>query len=264
MRTEAALIFLCFGAGLAGQPTPSEHAPSYLYQPAFAMDHILREPRVPYCPQPGDIFLCTGCEMWAKLGHWAAWSGAPQHSGIVFARPDGQMALLEAGPHNCLHCKTLDLISELTSYAECERVWIRRRMIPLSCEQSVRLTEFALSHEGVRFALLRMLGQLTPFRARGPLRTRFVGGPHGNRCSYFCSELVMEACVAAGLLDPTTTRPCATYPRDLFFGRSRNPFLNEHLDLSNWAPPARWTPWPDAEPPSIRPFPFLDGDDKSR
>jgi hypothetical protein len=40
---------------------------SYLYQPAFCMDYELRQPAEPYLPQPGDIFLATGREYWAKL-----------------------------------------------------------------------------------------------------------------------------------------------------------------------------------------------------
>ena len=48
--------------------------------------------------------------------------------------------------------------------------------------------------------------------------------------------------VAAGLLDPERTRPSATYPCDLFFGRSYNPFIDKHLDVNaGWHPPARWT-----------------------
>jgi hypothetical protein len=232
---------------------------SYLYQPAFCMDHELHEPAVPWVPQPGDIFVCTGREMWAKVGHWAAGTGAPQHSGIVFLRPDGQPALLEAGPNNSLHCHAMDLIPELQGYSTHERVWIRRRRVPLTEEQSAALTAFALAVEGKPFALWRMFGQLTPFRCRGS-RTECTGGPHGIRYSYFCSELATEACVAAGLLDPATTRPAAMYPRDLFFGRSTNPYIDEHLDMSEWDPPARWTLCPGTEPKNIRHFPYLDGD----
>jgi hypothetical protein len=55
----------------------------------------------------------------------------------------------------------------------------------------------------------------------------------------------MEACVAAGLLDPAVTRPSATYPGDLFFEKSLNPFLRRNFDLSPcWYPPARWTACP--------------------
>ena len=61
------------------------------------------------------------------------------------------------------------------------------------------------------------------------------------RDRYFCSELVMECCCAAGLHDPATARPICTYPRELFLGTSRNWYLNQHLDLQEgWCPPARW------------------------
>src|SRR5438445_4979033 len=123
---------------------------SYLYQAAFAMDYVLRQPVEPYCPQPGDIFLATGREMWAKLGHWAAFTGAPQHCGIVFVWPDGRLAVLEAGPHNTLRCRAGELIPQLQSYASFERVWIRRRRVPLTPEQSAELTGFAMSTEGTR------------------------------------------------------------------------------------------------------------------
>jgi hypothetical protein len=257
------LIFsLWYFGSVPGPRGGLENDVSYLYQPAFAMDHVLREPCAVYSPQPGDIFLATGREMWAKLGHWAAFTGAPQHCGIVFAWPDGGLALLEAGPHNTLHCRIGDLVPQLQSYAGYERVWIRCRRAPLTPEQSAALTAFAISVEGTRFALLRMFGQLTPFRSRGPWRTSFLGGPHGDRCSYYCAELVMEACVAAGLVDPSTTRPAATYPRDIFFGRSRNPYLDKHLDLCDWHAPARWTLCPGSEVKFSRCFPRLDGDDK--
>lgn len=254
------LLTLLGASCLAAPPEPLNKVESYLYQPCFAMDYELRGPAQPYCPQPGDIFLCTGRELWAKLGHWAAGTHAPQHSGIVVARPDGSLALLEGGPHNTLHCRVLDLIPQLQSYAEIERVWIRRRRVPLTAEQSAQLTAFAMSKDGTRFALVRMFLQITPFRCRGNWRTQFMGCPDGNRCSYFCAELVMEACVAAGLFDPATTRPAATYPRDIFFGRSKNTYLDQHLDLSDWDPPARWTLCPGSEITFERHYPRLDGD----
>ncbi len=163
----------------------------------------------------------------------------PNGSAIVFARPDGSMAILEAGPNDCLWVRTLDLIPHLQEYATAGRVWIRRRCVPLTPEQSARLTEFALAQDGKRFALGRLGAQLTPFRHRGPIRTYFVGKPCGDRQRWFCSELVTEACVAAGLLDPERSRPSATYPHDLFYGRSYNLFINSHLDINaGWYPPA--------------------------
>jgi hypothetical protein len=52
---------------------------------------------------------------------------------------------------------------------------------------------------------------------------------------------VMEACVAAGLVDGATARPAATYPRDLLRGTASNPYLRDHLFLDEgWDTPGRW------------------------
>jgi hypothetical protein len=116
-----------------------------------------------------------------------------------------------------------------------------------------------------------MAAQANPLlRAKGPVRTRFVGRPYaahfdpadpdaGMRERYFCSELVTEACVAAGLLPPDTTRPPSMYPRELFFGTSRIPYIRDHLDMTAWLPPSRWTAYPGTEP-VLEPHPFIDGD----
>jgi hypothetical protein len=89
-------------------------------------------------------------------------------------------------------------------------VWIRQRKTPLTHEQNECLTAFAMRQDGKWFALPRLGRQLTPFRTRGPLRTYWMGQPHGgDRRSYFCSELVTESLVAAGLVDPAKARPGA-------------------------------------------------------
>lgn len=229
-----------------GAAIPPEVCGSYLYQPAFCIDEVLRYPLEAYVPQPGDIMLRLDHSKFWRTTHYMALAFDPNGSAIVFARPDGTPAILEAGPCDTRWVRTLDLLSHLKEYTDIGRVWIRRRRVPLTPEQSQRLTEFALAQDGKRFALFRLGVQLTPFRSRGPLRTYVVGGPHGGcRRSYFCSELVSEACVAAGLLDPARMRPSATYPRDLFYGRSFNLFLNRHLDINEgWFPPARWVDHP--------------------
>lgn len=219
---------------------------SFLYQPAFHIDEVLRLPVESYLPQPGDIILRLDHSKFWRITHYMALAFDPNGSAIVFARPDGTPAILEAGPNDTMWVRTLDLLPHLREYADIGRVWIRRRRVPLTPEQSLRLTEFALAQDGKRFALQRLGLQLTPFRTRGPIRTCFLGKPHGSgQRSYFCSELVCEACVAAGLLAPERTRPSATYPRDLFYGRSFNLFINHHLDVNcGWYPPARWTDSP--------------------
>ncbi len=218
--------------------------PSYLYRPAYAEDEVIRLPARAYDLQPGDIaFAADGSRFW-KLMHNLAGTSHPTHSMIAFAHPDGRVAILEGGPHDTLKCRVLEAVPHLASYEAEGRVWVRRRACPLTPEQSARLTEFCLAVQDRDFSIRRLAAQLTAFRTRGPFKTRFVGKPHGpDREAYFCSELVAEACVYAGLLDPRTTRPSATYPRDLFFGASKNPYLNRHLKAMNgpWEPPARWT-----------------------
>lgn len=214
---------------------------SFLFEPSYCMDGVLRGKAKAYVPQPGDVMLATDKNFFWKITHDMAFAFEPHNSAIVVMRRDGRLATLEAGPNDTLRVNMLDLLPHLSEYADKGPVWIRKRKTPLTAEQMTCLTEFAERQEGKRFALGRLGVQLTIFRDRGPLRTRWLGGPHGERNSYFCSELVLEACVAAGLVNPCTTRPSATYPHDLFFDRSHNPYINKHLPLvCDWEPPARW------------------------
>ena len=240
------LSFVCSILSAVSSQCPVEGPPcaSFLYQPAFCIDDVLRGPAEAYVPQPGDIMLRMDSSIFWRVTHWMALAFDPNGSGIIIARPDGSLAVLEAGPNDTMWVRTLDMLPHLKEYADVGKVWIRKRCVPLTPEQSCRLTEFALAVDGKRFALQRLGLQLTPFRSRGPIRTCFIGKAHGcTQRSYFCSEVVCEACVAAGLFNPETTRPSATYPHDLFFGRSWNPYLDHHLELNcGWNPPARWTP----------------------
>src|SRR5262245_42766002 len=215
----------------------------YLYQPAFSDQAELQGPAMPYHPQPGDMFFSTDHIRILRIGHKLTGAKGIHHSGLIFIRPDGSAATLEAGPHNTATVSVLDLAENLGKYEEeGSSVWIRQRKTPLTAEEAKMLGDFAMAQDGKLFAWVRLLGQLTPFRSRGPLRTYWIGGPHGTRISYFCSELVTESLLAAGLLDPNRTRPSATYPCDLFYGTSTNPFINDNLDINaSWEPPAHWT-----------------------
>jgi hypothetical protein len=217
----------------------------YLDQPAFAIDNVFRGPQVPYAPQPGDLFFSITVHLRFRVGHALVGAFQPSHSGIIFRRPDGSMAFLEAGSFDVPLIKVSDLVPILSAYRSRERVWIRRRAVPLTEEQSCRLTAACLAQDGKPFARVRIYNQITPFRDRGPLKTFVAGGPHGtDRTRYYCAELVTEMIVAAGLICPADTRPSATYPHDLFFDESFNPFLNRHFKLGphGWCPPAQWRP----------------------
>jgi hypothetical protein len=230
--------------------TGSSQAPaigSYLCQPAYSRDWETRGPVESYVPQPGDIFLATDQRLWFRWGHLIAGANGVHHSGIVFARPNGELGLIEAGPFNKTKVEVMSPYTHMSAHnAVGDRVWIRRRRCPLTPEQSARLTAFAMAQEGKPFALARWFGQLTPLRTRGPIKTWFVGEACGNRPRWFCSELVTECCVAAGIMDRRVARPSAIYPSDLFWSRSYNLYLNHHLDelMSGWYPPARWLPAP--------------------
>lgn len=228
--------------GAAGQVHDHEPIGSYLYQPAYCLDKKLRLPVEPYLPQPGDIMLATDRNFFWKITHDLALAFEPHNSAIFFARSDGRLALLEAGPNDTLFIRSLDALPHLAEYADKGPVWIRKRRVPLTLEQSCQLTAFAERQEGKFFALPRLGLQLTPFRARGPLRTCFMGKSNPNRISYYCSELVTEALVAGGMMDAAIARPSATYPHDLFFDHSLNFYINRHYHLADcWYPPARWT-----------------------
>lgn len=220
---------------------PPDSCGSYLCQPAYCIDEVLRGPTRPYMPQPGDVMLATDDDRFWRITHNLALAFEPHGSGIVVARPDGTLGILEAGPNDTMWCRILDVLPHLQEYEAKGPVWIRKRCAPLTPEESCRLTEFAQRQDGKRFALVRLGGQLTPLRSRGPVRTCVMGKPRGDRRNYYCSELVTESCVAAGLIDGATARPAATYPHDLFFDQSYNLYINRHLPLAGgWEPPARW------------------------
>jgi hypothetical protein len=218
---------------------------SYLCEPSYEFDTILRGTPMHYVPQPGDIMLATDNNWFWALTHNMAWAGEPHNSAVIVANHQGKLVVLEAGPDDTLYVGMNDMLPHLKHYSEKGPVWIRRRKTPPTQEQCAMMTEFGMRQVGKRFALIRLGAQLTPLRSRGPLRTWWIGGPHGDRDSYFCSELVTETLVAGGLLDRATTRPAATYPHDLFFEKSYNLYLRQYLHLEDgWYPPARWVAAP--------------------
>lgn len=218
----------------------SAPAYGYLYQSAYSLDAKPRLPAEPYSPQIGDLLLPSDPNVGWSIAYAIAGTGRPGHSAVVVALPDGSPAILEAGTSDKAVVAVTPLQTWLCKYKG--KVWVRRRKTPIAPDQSARLTEFALLNDKKRYAVLRLVGQLTPFRARGYVRTTYIGKPHGIRRTYYCSEIVVEAMVYAGLLDAETARPTATYPRDMFFDRSHIPYIDRHLGLAcGWHVPALWT-----------------------
>ena len=236
---QLAPVLVCLSLGSA-PPVQEKISYGYLWQPAYALDAVRRGPAIPYEPQPGDMLIMNTWDRAWKASYRLALSGPPTHSAMVFRMPDGRMGMEEAGIGMTLSVEINPLTERMPQYPG--EVYVRRRKVPLTEDQSARLTDFALAVHKKRVPPYRFMAQISPFRTRGPIRTEFIGQPHGVRNGYFCSELVVETCVAAGLLDAKTARPSATYPRDLFYDHSANPYLNRHLNLSScWHVPALWT-----------------------
>ena len=209
--------------------------------PGYRLESRANDPRSPYQPQPGDVLLFSDTNLfWASL-YAIALTGKPGHGGIVVRMADGRLGVFESGYNDTLVTQVTPLERRLAEYRG--SVWVRTRSVPLTDEQSRLLSEFAAAADP-GYALLRFGLQITPFRSRGPIRTAFFGKPIGIGRRYHCASAVLEAAVYAGLLPADTTRPWATYPRDLFFDRSSNRYVDRHLDLraAGWEPPARWRP----------------------
>jgi hypothetical protein len=220
---------------------PADAPTGYLYRPSYDVQLAPRGPAREYRPKPGDVLLMSDTTpFWTAL-YRLALTGRPGHGGIVVTAADGRLGVLEAGFHDTTWTRLTPLEYRLAQYPG--SIWVRERLVPLTPDQDARLTAFALAAKDGRYATGRFALQLTPFGARGPLRTAFARGPRepGNRL--FCTEAITEGAAYAGLLDARTVRPGATYPQDLFYDRSRNPYIDRHPPLRDgWAPPAQWTP----------------------
>lgn len=193
-----------------------------------------------YQPQEGDILMTTSKErayaiIWALAG-----TGHPYHSAIVVRRSTGQLELFEIGG-GASHSATLRALPErLTDLfqdyvGKQAAAWIRRRKAPLTREQSAKLTAFAESQLGKRFA------PRPEFLGLVPTRGRVYRSGDPKQPTWICSEMVLAGIEQAGMLPPgTISNPGRLSPQHLFYDRG--------IDLSGcWMPPLLWTG--DATPP---------------
>ncbi|MCE9532060.1 MAG: hypothetical protein K8T89_13185 [Planctomycetes bacterium] len=239
MNSALLLTASLFGICPCGEPV-SEVKKPYVYEPAYCLDDCLRGKPVEYQPQAGDlVFFWDDMPFW-HITYRLALTGPPYHVALVFQMPDGEYRLLESGPNDTMYVRLCPMACRLQSWNG--RIWIRRRAVPLTERQSRCLTEFALRQDGKDYAWLRLAGQVTMLRSRGPIKSYFMGKSHGERSNYMCAEVVVEALIHIGLFEAANCRPSVTYPQDMFFNRSKNLFLNKHFKLEpGWHPPQRWT-----------------------
>jgi hypothetical protein len=249
------VVAVSLGADLVkGAPPRPDPGPNpgfgSLHQPAYSIDKQPRLPLEPYQPQPGDVLLLSNTSPLFTFLYKLAFTGPPGHSALVVLRPDGTFGQLESGVDATPRTEVNQLDRRMHLYPG--TIWVRRRTCPVTADQSARLTAFGEQEKGRAFAVGRFALQITPLRSRGPLRTFFVGKPKRPGMipfrDYFCSEVVIEALVFAGVLDRQTARPAATYPEDMFFDRSRNLYLDRHPPVGGgeWEVPRLWERNPQA------------------
>ncbi|MFO0863866.1 MAG: hypothetical protein U0744_04275 [Gemmataceae bacterium] len=213
MRLRWTVLFVLGFVSDAAAQTPLRAG--HLLRHQRDAEGIVRQSSENYVPREGDmVFFNDHSVKWGLLYKMVG-SDAPYHSALVFRRPDGMPALVEAGPNDTLVCRVMEIAPRLHAFEG--TIHVRRCKKTLSVEESEALTKFALAQDGKRYALGRMLLQGTPFRARGPVRRWMWGATLTDRDAYICSELVVAGAAIAGILDPEQHKANAMYPRDLIY-----------------------------------------------
>ena len=142
-------------------------------------------------------------------------SDGPHHAALIFRKPDGEFATVEAGPNDTLHCKVLPLLPRLQEFKG--TLHIRQVKTPIGKEKEEALAKWAMQQDGKRYALGRLLLQATPFRCRQPLRKEIFGATYTDRSSYMCAELAVAGGTLVGLFDSSRQFGNAIYPRDIIY-----------------------------------------------
>jgi hypothetical protein len=188
---------------------------------------------IPYQPREGDWLFFDDMSAWWTFLYKIADTAPPFHAGIVVKKPDGELAVLEAGPDDTLHVYVLDIIPRLYQFEGI--IQVRRCKRELTPEESARLTAFAEKQKGKRYAVWRLLLQGTWCKTRGgPLRDKLAHTLFDRR-RWLCAEIVVTASALVGLTDPKKVCGSATYPLDIIDNRRHDLSAVFH-DYAYWAP----------------------------
>jgi hypothetical protein len=196
------------------------------------------KPGTRYHPRSGDIVLFDDhSPLTARIYNMFGTAG-PLHAGIVFQKPDGKMAILEAGTNAVMKVFVFDLDTRLHGFDG--TILVRQLRKPLNDEQTTRLADFALAQEGKPYSIGRVVLHMMPLRPRTSYLTPIFGRTVLDRERWICSELVVASAVTAGVLNGDDYPANAMVPRDLAY--------DERFDLGNYYErPALWYPRPHLE-----------------
>lgn len=227
MTPALALLFAVAAAFPPGQP-----AAGYVTDVVPHADGTLHLQTSAYLPREGDIVIFSYKDSLRAVMYALAGTGEFYHSGVVVRLPNGELATLEAGAVDGYDVFLLTLPTRLPAYQG--NVWVRRLRTPLTAAESAELTDFAVRQTGKGFAFHRVLQAVSPFRPRGWLGVKLWGKTDLERSSWFCSELVVAALVAAGRMDADEVAANGVYPEDLF--------NDEVVNLqAGWEMPLLWS-----------------------
>ena len=188
---------------------------------------------IPYEPREGDwLFFDDQSELWRKL-YAIAKTAPPFHAGIVVKKPNGELAVLEAGPDDTLHVFVLDIIPRLRTFEGI--IQVRRCKRELTAEQSAFLTDWANRQKGKRYAMWRLLLQGTPVKTRGGPCRDYMGHTWFERHRWLCAEIAVTGSALVGLTDPKVIRGSNTYPLDIL-DNSKYDLSSVYHDYGYWSP----------------------------
>lgn len=176
--------------------------------------------KIPYVPQPGDIILFSHRNPLAHVIYTMGLCGGGfTHAAMIVNDADGKAVMYESPLFH--PAVMVDFEDRLRKYTG--KIYVRRRLYPLTDEQNDRLTTFAVSQNGKPYDTLGLL--LPPILP--PTRFRWERGMTQKdleKTHWMCTSLVVGGCVAAGIMNPSVARPEGVCASDLY--------LDTDLDLS--------------------------------
>lgn len=235
----AVLAILSVGAPVSPVPANAPRGPihpqaphGFLWTYKVVGGQVQREVTA-YEPREGDLVFFDDQSEWWRFLYSLASTAPPFHAGLVVKKPDGSLAILEAGPDDTLHVFVLDIIPRLRTFKGV--IQVRRCKKALTPEQSALLTAWAMQQHHKRYAMWRLLLQGTMVKTRGgPLRDCCAHTLY-NRYRWLCAEIAVTGAALVGLIDPKQFPGSATYPLDIIDNRKHD-LSHTYHDYGYWAP----------------------------